>query len=241
MEEKALNLERAKLAEQVERYDDMKDAMKSIVDAGEPLTSEERNLLSVAYKNVCGAKRSAWNIANSIEQKSTSSEIQKKAVAEFKSKIKNELNNICDEVIGLIDKCLGHCDSGSDTSKEQETFFYKMKGDYYRYRVEVATETDIKEMLISNAKDAYNSATEASNSLPPTNPIRLGLALNFSVYHYEIEDKPETACEVARKAFDEAITELDSLKEDSYKDSTLIMQLLRDNITLWTSEQEPED
>ena len=65
-----------------------------------------------------------------------------------------------------------------------------------------------------------------------THPIRLGLALNFSVFYYEIENRPDEACKLAKAAFDNAIAELDSLKEDSYKDSTLIMQLLRDNLTV---------
>ena len=68
--------------------------------------------------------------------------------------------------------------------------------------------------------------------MPTTHPIRLGLALNFSVFHYEIMNKPEKACFLAKKAFDEAISELDSLQDDTYKDSTLIMQLLRDNLTV---------
>ena len=69
-----------------------------------------------------------------------------------------------------------------------------------------------------------------------THPIRLGLALNFSVFYYEISNNPAKACELAKKAFDDAISELDHVKEDTYKDSTLIMQLLRDNLTLWTSD-----
>jgi hypothetical protein len=68
--------------------------------------------------------------------------------------------------------------------------------------------------------------------MQPTHPIRLGLALNFSVFYYEILNSPERACHLAKQAFDDAIAELDSLNEDSYKDSTLIMQLLRDNLTV---------
>ena len=71
----------------------------------------------------------------------------------------------------------------------------------------------------------------------------MGLALNFSVFYYEILNSPDRACHLAKQAFDDAIAELDSLSEESYRDSTLIMQLLRDNLTLWTSsdggEQEP--
>ena len=63
----------------------------------------------------------------------------------------------------------------------------------------------------------------------------MGLALNFSVFYYEILNSPDRACHLAKQAFDDAIAELDSLSEESYRDSTLIMQLLRDNLTLWTS------
>ena len=89
----------------------------------------------------------------------------------------------------------------------------------------------------SSALDAYQAASSvASSDLPPTHPIRLGLALNFSVFYYEILNSPDRACHIAKQAFDDAIAELDTLNEESYKDSTLIMQLLRDNLTLWTSD-----
>lgn len=80
----------------------------------------------------------------------------------------------------------------------------------------------------------------ALQNLAPTHPIRLGLALNFSVFYYEILNSPERACTLAKQAFDEAIAELDTLGEESYKDSTLIMQLLRDNLTLWTSDMQED-
>lgn len=109
------------------------------------------------------------------------------------------------------------------------------KGDYYRYEAEIAKEDDRKQSC-NKSKDAYEKAQEVAKGLPPTHPIRLGLSLNYSVFHYELCNSPGKACELAKAAFDEAIAELDTLSEDSYKDSTLIMQLLRDNLTLWSSE-----
>ena len=88
----------------------------------------------------------------------------------------------------------------------------------------------------------YKAAVDQADNdnMDKTNPIYLGLKLNYSVFLYEILDSPKKACNMARDAFDQAIADMDSLKEDSYKDSTLIMQLLRDNLTLWTSEM-PQD
>ena len=111
-----------------------------------------------------------------------------------------------------------------------------MSGDYYRYLAEFQSDPQRKETS-DNALDAYKSASGIANSeLAPTHPIRLGLALNFSVFYYEIMNSPQKACHLAKQAFDDAIAELDTLSEESYKDSTLIMQLLRDNLTLWTSD-----
>jgi 14-3-3 protein epsilon len=95
--------------------------------------------------------------------------------------------------------------------------------------------------MFSNEFPLLQSATDvAQTELTPTHPIRLGLALNFSVFYYEILNSPDRACHLAKQAFDDAIAELDSLSEESYRDSTLIMQLLRDNLTLWTSSDSGE-
>ncbi|XP_050942012.1 14-3-3-like protein GF14 kappa [Cucumis melo] len=88
---------------------------------------------------------------------------------------------------------------------------------------------------------AYRAAQDvAVADLAPTHPIRLGLALNFSVFYFEILNQSDKACSMAKEAFEEAIAELDTLGEESYKDSTLIMQLLRDNLTLWTSDAQDQ-
>lgn len=230
-------VQRAKLAEQAERYDDMSNAMKKVTESNNELTNEERNLLSVAYKNVVGARRSSWRVISSIEQKTEGSERKQQMAKEYREKIEKELKDICQEVLTLLDKFL----ISKATTAESKVFYLKMKGDYYRYLAEVATGEERKN-VIDESQRAYNDAFDiAKQQMQPTHPIRLGLALNFSVFYYEILNAPDRACHLAKQAFDDAIAELDTLNEDSYKDSTLIMQLLRDNLTLWTSDTTGED
>jgi len=203
------------------------------------LTVEERNLLSVAYKNVVGSRRASWRIVSSIEQKEKSkdNEAHVKLVREYGAKVEKELGDICTDVLRVLDDHL----IKSSESNESKVFYHKMKGDYYRYMAEF-TPAQARQAYIDSGLKAYQEASRiATESLPPTHPIRLGLALNFSVFYYEIIVEPEKACELAKKAFDDAIAELDSLTEDSYKDSTVIMQLLRDNLTLWTSAADEQD
>jgi 14-3-3 protein epsilon len=224
----------AKLAEQAERYDEMVEYMKSVANASSgDLTLEERNLLSVAYKNVVGARRASLRIIGSIETKENEKGSDKAVlVSNYKIKVESELNSICEDILKLLQDGLIPKAEGA----EAKVFYLKMKADYYRYLAEFASKVQ-KMDHATNAQDAYSKATDAASELAPTHPIRLGLALNYSVFQYEVQAKTKEACELAKKAFDDAIAELDTLDEESYKDSTLIMQLLRDNLTLWTSDE----
>jgi 14-3-3 protein epsilon len=110
------------------------------------------------------------------------------------------------------------------------------KGDYYRYLAEFSTGEKRKTMA-SNSLAAYKEASDAAAAdLVATDPIRLGLALNFSVFYYEILDKPDHACRLAKLAFEDAINEMPNMETEQYKDATLILQLLKDNLTLWTAD-----
>jgi 14-3-3 protein epsilon len=248
---RATNVYQAKLAEQAERYDDMVESMKKVANMGTDLKVDERNLLSVAYKNVIGARRASWRVLTSIEQKeaeksSDGADINKVSlVRAYKAKVEKELDTVCDEILRIIrDALLPHAEG-----PESKVFYYKMSGDYYRYLAEFKTDSKTdksKTEAAENAKSAYTAAqkialgSDDEEGLPPTHPIRLGLALNYSVFYYEILGSPDKACELAKTAFDDAIAELDQLHEESYKDATLIMQLLRDNLTLWTSDQDED-
>eukprot|EP00842_Homolaphlyctis_polyrhiza_P001992 jgi/Hompol1/2794/HPOL_005785-RA len=255
----------AKLAEQAERYDDVTGAVDArtllaappllqqriasaasvvltraaLIQLGVELTVEERNLLSVAYKNVIGARRASWRIVSSIEQKEESkgNEAQVKKIHDYRIKIESELSDVCTDILGVLDQ---HLIPAAEAG-ESKVFYYKMKGDYHRYLAEFSS-GDKRKDAASFSHDAYKAATDiAQTELAPTHPIRLGLALNFSVFYYEILNSPDRACHLAKQAFDDAIAELDTLSEESYKDSTLIMQLLRDNLTLWTSDLQDGD
>jgi len=243
----------ARTAEAAERYDDMCKFMRALVewldgqvnawndaqskkaDAGPKpeLSVEERNLLSVAYKNVIGARRASWRALKSDELKNDTALTP--LVEIYQKQVEVELEAISKDVLHLlVDILVKH----SSEPTEARVFYLKMTGDYYRYLAEFVENRGYDK----KAAEMYSAATDiAQQKLEPTHPIRLGLALNFSVCHYEILKNHAKACEVAKKAFDEAITKLDKLDEASYKDSTLIMQLLRDNLTLWTSEQRGSD
>ncbi|KAK2153720.1 hypothetical protein LSH36_288g02000 [Paralvinella palmiformis] len=237
MAEREDNVYQAKLAEQAERYDEMVEAMKRVARSNVELTVEERNLLSVAYKNVIGARRASWRIISSIEQKEEKKQGDGKhlqSIRNYRMKVEEELRAICNEILDILKENLIE----NASTGESKVFYYKMSGDYCRYLAEFAT----GEQRNKSAEDSlqqYKTASDlAAQELAPTHPIRLGLALNFSVFYYEILNDPQRACSLAKNAFDDAIAELDTLNEESYKDSTLIMQLLRDNLTLWTSDMQ---
>jgi len=248
----------ARTAEASERYSDMCKCMRLLVKEckknEENLTVDERNLLSVAYKNVVGSRRASWRTLNAESQDEKNASL----VSSYKLIVEVELKEICNDVLSLLKDTLIKEGYGENLKKEKEetdkndtettdkekpkepkdtegeaqVFYLKMAGDYFRYLAEaVQNQEDEKK-----AAEYYKIAFELSEKvLEPTHPIRLGLALNYSVCFYEILKDKAKACQIAKDAFDQAISKLDKLEEADYKDSTLIMQLLRDNLTLWTS------
>jgi len=226
-----------RLAETAERYDDMCKIMRTLVEwtaARKPpvdLTVDARNLLSVAYKNVVGARRASWRTLNADEHK------DEELVKIYKKQIESELDVICKDVLELLQKILLVVNTEENESR---VFYLKLTADYYRYLAEFAVNNqNATEGYDKKAAEFYQQAMDiAAKKLSATHPIRLGLALNYSVCLYEILKDTKKACELAKTAFDNAISKLDKIDEASYKDATLIMQLIRDNLTLWTSSDE---
>lgn len=243
----------AQCAETGERYNDMcefmNEVIKKLCKKGEKADTEQRNMLSVAFKNVVGGKRQSIRALKDNLQQNDSDLVKK-----YLKLVESEVIAVCNQVLTVVSEGplkleeSAKKDDSADADKESKVFWLKMCGDYCRYLSEIEDNDDAKVKLgdepenpADKAADFYAKAyTEAKANLPETHPTRLGLALNYSVCFYEILKQKEKACELAKAAFDAAIEKLDTLNDKSYKDSTLIMQLLRDNLTLWTQDENAE-
>lgn len=232
-----------------ERWDDLYRMSKELIRAatqatpGADLTSEERQIFFQATKQILSANRAAWR--NCKLEEGT-----KDVTDEYKQHLERELFALATELVKLLEDTL----ITSVKSPEPQIFYRKLVGDFYRYLAEVSVPNAavlpysgavISSVTAGNSvsavvpagydkksAEAYQVAMRlATTHLEATHPTRLGLCLNYSVLLYEVLKDKKQACELARSAFDQAISKLDDLDESSYKDTTLLMQLLRDNLT----------
>ena len=221
----------ARVAEQAERFDDMVDYLNKVVkDKNEDFTTEERNLLSVGFKNQIGSKRTAIRTISAIEQNPKYQKFNE-SLGGYKSKIEDELYSQCMAIVGSVkDNCMKVAQTD-----ETKSFFYKMIGDYFRYVAECAKPEKLEEVK-NGALENYQMAQTTSESLNPCNPIRLGLALNFSVFHYEVMNNHKQACELGEKALTDALEKIDDVDEETFRDAKSIIELLKENLSLWKEE-----
>ena len=228
----------AKLYERAERYPDMVKTINKFVELDPKLTKDERNILSAGYKNIISDKRASWRLLNSMERKeSKKNSSQVDNIKSVKNSIEKELTNIIDDIQLIIDKYL----IPNAIDAENKVYYLKLKGDYYRYKCEFAIGKEFNEAC-SIAEKVYEEANDIANkSIPISSSTRLGLALNYSVFFYEIKGLKEEACKIAKNAFDEAMKVLDILEKSKPKDTILIIQLLKENLILWSNEMNDND
>ena len=226
----------SRVADQAERYEDMVEFLTEIIDLkDDDLNTEERNLLSVGFKNLISSCRAAWRTVGAIEQNDKYKEYSDDC-AEYKKKIEKELENKCKQIISIVkDKSMKKA-----TEAESKTFYLKMIGDYYRYIAETANESLLEEVT-EGATEYYGKATEASKELKPYNSTRLGLALNFSVFYYEVKSDIPKACTLAENALDQAKENIDNMDNEDARDALSIVELLKENLSLWKDDIEDNE
>ena len=232
------NVYLAMLAEQCTRFEDMMEFLEEMVKTKkEDLSSDERNLLSIAYKNTISLRRQAIRTLLAYEMKEKKKENSQYLtfIVEYKKKVETELINLCQRIIGNIDKNL--LTKASDN--EAKVFYHKMTADYYRYMAE-NVEGDQKKAFGESSLKSYNLASNDAKQLTIGNPIRLGLALNFSVFYFEVMNDQKMACDIAKETLDLAKKDLGNVDEDDeeHKDAFSIINLLQENLNMWTSDDE---
>ncbi|EAR89561.2 14-3-3 family protein 14-3-3 beta/zeta (macronuclear) [Tetrahymena thermophila SB210] len=229
----------AKISEQTERFKDMLEYMKQVVNFEQELSVEERRLLSIAINYVLDADLRITNrVLSYIEQKEESNGSKHiNLIKDYKKKLQDQICNFCYDSLELLDILI------SKSSTEAKVYFLTKKGNQYRYIVECQPcNTQAYDEATNFSLQTYRQAYDiAIKELNPTNHTRLSLALQLSVFYYEIMNDPTKACNLAKQAFNDAFADIEHIEEDQYRVATSIMQLLRDNITLWTAYENGED
>jgi 14-3-3 protein epsilon len=228
----------AMLAEQCSRYEDMMSFLEEMVKMkSNDLTSDERNLLSIAYKNTISLDRQAIRTLLAYESKESkkSESPYLDYIKEYKNKVQKELEGLCNKINTTIDQNL----LPKAETDEAKVFYHKMKGDYDRYIAE-NVDGDLKKKYADLGLQAYNAALDSAKSIDYTNPIKLGLALNLSVFYYEVVANKEEACKLAKETLDKAKDALSGVDEDDdeAKDAMSIVNLLQENLDMWNSEDD---
>lgn len=233
VEDRRTLVDKARLAEDIERNEDVIENMNNVVKLGQDLTVEERNLFANAYKIHVGAKRTAWRVLLGIEQKIEGTSRRKELSRGYRIQVEDELKHTCKELIQMIDTLLM-----VTKDVENEIFYLKMKADFFRYLAEVCRNTH-NDKVFDDAKVAYARAYElARENLSPGHPLRLGLVLNFSVFYHELLDCQEMAQEIARESVEEAEEDLHSMHGPPRSDTELLIQMINDNLKLWKHEKD---
>lgn len=235
------NVYMAMLGEQCNRFEEMVEFLEQMLKSRDKdLNSDERNLLSIAYKNSVTSKRTALRTVMAYELKEKKKEHVSPSflpfIQEYRKKIEDELTQTCQNVLNSIDNYL--LKKAEDT--EAKVFYYKMKGDYNRYIAEYA-QGDLKQKVGDAARKAYEDATKLVKDLSAIHPIALGLALNYSVFYYEVLNDHEAACKIAKDSLDIASKEIDvSDENEENQDAISIINLLRENLEMWKIEAEDD-
>ena len=135
-------------------------------------------------------------------------------------------------IVKLVqDKCLP-----LSKDNESKAFFKKMAGDYYRYVAESASEDKLEETK-QGALEGYQEAQKLCESLNACNPIRIGLALNFSVFYYEVMNDHKKAVVIGEQALTDALEKIDEVDEELFREAKSIIELLKENLSLWKEEE----
>ncbi|EAX89480.1 14-3-3 protein [Trichomonas vaginalis G3] len=225
----------AQILDQTNLPEEMITLMKRVIELNPDLNDDERNLLSVAYKNSINQTRKGLReIKAYIQEQQNDGQYPNRLnqLLEFKQQMFKELEAICNDLVQLVDDSL----IPAATTSEARVFYEGLKANYYRYVCEFIDDDDEKNTVAEKANQCYNSAIEiAKNDIPPYKPSYLGLLLNYSVFLYEILDKKEEAIELSQRTYNESSPLVEENSESSFNNATMILNLISENLAIWNN------
>lgn len=228
------------IAEQAESYKDMRFYLEQyILIRKKDITIDERNLLSVAYKNIFEEIRITIRTVVDIEINESNSQnnLEKYLdyIREYREKLEKELVEYCESVVDFIKKNL----LPVSTNTESKIFYLKLMGDYYRYIAE-NLEDRKKKFYAEKSLHHYSEAKDIMNELLSTNHVRLSLILNMSVLYYEVLNNQVTGLQIARSELDLIKQEIDKLdkKDENNVDTFHLIEMIQENLNIWSLEAE---
>lgn len=223
----------AQTAFEAKRYNDSILFFTELIRYNPRLSKTQRELLSSAYKHSISSARNSLHIIEdeiiAYEKKGDLDVV--KQLDDIQKSLKDEITKGCNSFLQLIDSTLLPVTSEAQTI----VFYHKLKGDYYRYMAELSADDDLNS---GRARASYEMAMKSvGDEMKMADPIYLGLILNFCVFQYEILGMKDEAIDRADVSFNEATRYLEELDEQEYTEATMILQLLRDNISMWKDEK----
>ena len=237
----------AQLSEEVQDYEALKGHVLQLVDLSQTLTDSERNLFLSSFKNCVGSRRKAWRTLSIQERQMKTSNPGNPLLPQlrlYKSEVELEIEVVCQEMLAAIAKLVS-VRQGLLNTKEK-VFYFKLRGDYWRYLCEFRS-TEALQMSSTEALKAYNAASAVVNGplgLVASDPQLLGLALNMSVFHYEILGNKEEGLGLCQNVYEKADNYLRAnekkLESNDVKNAKDVLKLLRDNMELWVKEMAEE-
>lgn len=243
----------ARHAEQAQRYHDMAVITRHLVHfTGGKLSREERTLFYIAHVRIILPIRNAIKVLNQHFASPATAGLAQ----EYRRYLHHELKTFCFTLIDFIQTSLV---TPLHTLPDHVVFFLKMVGDLYRYVAELNPLSHIaptnSHVSVAVGKSPqyqsqhqyyymylcrhyyHEAALVAEKYFAIAQPLRLGVLLAYAVAAFELFRDYKTACEITKMCFDKAIVKIETLEEEDYRDSTLLLQLMRDNLQLWVAMQ----
>lgn len=214
------------------------DNLFTLIENTPKLTTSQKNLLNTIVKSSVDSPRSSIKKLNNFitTERSAGHADNVEALTKIKRNCINEITDVCSKCLDLIENKLI---PENEDDPESLVYFYKVRGDIYRYIMETSPDS---EDALKKASDSYLYAyTKSQEYLAPCVSIRLGAFLNYAVFKYDHLHCIEEATEILQQALTHYTEGLDKLSQESKEDVLNIVKVINENIRNWTVAESTDD